>query len=60
MSLKSKSFIDRRVTICMALVAMTLLGYFSYRQLPVELLPNTELPQLYVTAGAWIGRCGPS
>jgi len=47
-----KSFIDRRVTICMALVALTLLGYFSYKQLPVELLPNTELPQLYVTASS--------
>ena len=47
-----KSFIDRRVTICMALVALTLLGYFSYKQLPVELLPNTELPQLYITANS--------
>ena len=47
-----KSFIDRRVTICMLLVALTLLGYFSYKQLPVELLPNTELPQLYVNASS--------
>ena len=47
-----KSFIDRRVTICMLLVALTLLGYFSYKQLPVELLPNTELPQLYITASS--------
>ena len=52
MSNSSKSFIDRRVTICMLLVAMTLLGYFSYKQLPVELLPNTELPQLYITANS--------
>ena len=36
----------------MLLVAMTLLGYFSYKQLPVELLPNTELPQLYVSASS--------
>ena len=50
--MKFKSFIDRRVTICMLLVAMTLLGYFSYKQLPVELLPNTEMPQLYVRASA--------
>ena len=50
--MKFKSFIDRRVTICMLLVALTLLGYFSYKQLPVELLPNTELPQLYVTASS--------
>ena len=47
-----KSYIDRRVTICMLLVALTLLGYFSYKQLPVELLPNTEMPQLYVRASA--------
>ena len=50
--MKFKSFIDRRVTICMLLVALTLLGYFSYQQLPVELLPNTELPQLYVTCSS--------
>ena len=50
--IESRSFIDRRVTICMLLVAMTLLGYFSYKQLPVELLPNTELPQLYVTCSS--------
>ena len=36
----------------MLLVALTLLGYFSYKQLPVELLPNTEMPQLYVRASA--------
>ena len=47
-----KSYIDRRVTICMLLVALTLLGYFSYKQLPVELLPNTEMPQLYVRASS--------
>lgn len=47
-----KSFVDRRVTICMLLVAMSLMGYFSYRQLSVELLPNTELPQLYISCSA--------
>ena len=47
-----RSYIDRRVTICMLLVALTLLGYFSYKQLPVELLPNTEMPQLYVRASS--------
>ena len=48
--MNSKSFIDRRVTICMLLVAMTLLGYFSYKQLPVEVLPNTAVTRLYVSA----------
>ena len=52
MNVSNKSYIDRRVTICMLLVALTLLGYFSYKQLPVELLPNTEMPQLYVRASS--------
>jgi multidrug efflux pump subunit AcrB/ABC-type multidrug transport system ATPase subunit len=30
-------------------LALTLLGYVSYKQLPVELLPNAELPMLFVT-----------
>lgn len=47
-----KSFIDRRVTICMLMVALSLLGYFSYQQLPIELLPNTELPQLYISCSS--------
>lgn len=40
--------IDRKITICMLFIALTLLGYVSYKQLPVELLPNAELPMLYV------------
>lgn len=32
----------------MLFIALTLLGYVSYKQLPVELLPNAELPMLYV------------
>lgn len=32
----------------MLFVALTLLGYVSYKQLPVELLPNAELPVLFV------------
>jgi multidrug efflux pump subunit AcrB/ABC-type multidrug transport system ATPase subunit len=32
----------------MLFIALTLLGYVSYKQLPVELLPNAELPVLYV------------
>jgi len=33
----------------MLFLALTLLGYVSYKQLPVELLPNAELPMLFVT-----------
>lgn len=32
----------------MLFIALTLLGYVSYKQLPVELLPNAELPMLFV------------
>lgn len=33
-------------------LAITLLGYVSYKQLKVELLPNAELPMLYVQVNA--------
>jgi multidrug efflux pump subunit AcrB/ABC-type multidrug transport system ATPase subunit len=33
----------------MLFIALTLLGYVSYKQLPVELYPNAEAPILYVT-----------
>ena len=32
----------------MLFIGLTLLGYISYRLLPVELMPNAELPMLYV------------
>lgn len=32
----------------MLFVGLTFLGYVSYKQLPVELLPNAELPMLFV------------
>ena len=36
----------------MLFIASTLLGYVSYKQLPVELLPNAELPMLYVSVSS--------
>ena len=36
----------------MLFIAFTLLGYVSYKQLPVELLPNAELPMLYVSVNS--------
>lgn len=30
--------LNRRITICMLFIALSLLGYVSYKQLPVELL----------------------
>jgi multidrug efflux pump subunit AcrB len=47
-----KSFIDRKVTICMLLIFVSLLGYVSYKQLPIEMLPNAELPTLYIVASS--------
>src|SRR5690554_2179152 len=44
--------LNRRVTISMLFIAFTLLGYFSYKQLPVELLPNAELPMLFVSVSS--------
>ncbi|MDR1562041.1 MAG: efflux RND transporter permease subunit [Dysgonamonadaceae bacterium] len=38
-----------KIKISMLFIAITLLGIASYRQLPLELLPNAELPQLYVS-----------
>jgi multidrug efflux pump subunit AcrB/ABC-type multidrug transport system ATPase subunit len=36
----------------MLFIALTLLGYVSYKQLPVELLPNAELPMLFVSVNS--------
>ncbi len=36
----------------MLFLSITLLGYVSYKQLKVELLPNAELPMLYVQVNA--------
>ena len=38
--------LHRKIAICMLFIALTGLGYVSYKQLPVELLPNAELPML--------------
>ena len=44
--------LHRKITICMIFIGITMLGYLSYRQLPVELLPNAELPMLFVQIGS--------
>lgn len=43
-----KSLLQRKVTICMIFLGLSLLGYISYNRLAVELLPNAELPMLFV------------
>ncbi|MDR0698088.1 MAG: efflux RND transporter permease subunit [Tannerella sp.] len=44
--------LNRRITIGMLFMSLTLLGYVSYKQLPVELLPNAELPVLFVSVNS--------
>ncbi|MDR2472340.1 MAG: efflux RND transporter permease subunit [Tannerella sp.] len=44
--------LTKRITISMLFISLTLLGYVSYKQLPVELLPNAELPMLAVQVNA--------
>lgn len=41
--------IRRKILIVMLFVGLTMLGYISYRNLPVELIPNAELPFLTVS-----------
>lgn len=40
--------IKRKTLIAMVFTALTMLGYFSYKQLAVELYPNATLPMLFV------------
>ncbi|MBR5802797.1 MAG: efflux RND transporter permease subunit [Bacteroidaceae bacterium] len=43
-----KFIITRKITICMLFIALSMLGYVSNKLLYVEMLPNAELPMLYV------------
>ncbi|MCE5250766.1 efflux RND transporter permease subunit [bacterium] len=47
-----RTIIQRKTLVSMFFIACVLLGYISYKQLPVELLPNAELPYLFVTVSA--------
>jgi len=44
---------NRKTFISMLFIALTMLGYLSYKRLPVELFPNTELPFLIVQIGSY-------
>jgi len=46
--------IRRPVAVTMAYLAVALLGVAAWRNIPIELLPDTQLPQLHVTA-QWRG-----
>lgn len=43
-----KFVIQRKTFVSMFFIGICLLGFISYKQLPVELLPNAELPMLFV------------
>ncbi len=43
--------IRRKVLIAMLFTGLSMLGIFSYKQLPVELFPNTQIPYLFVQVG---------
>ncbi len=52
MTKKITSFFQRKVLISMLFLGLSLMGYISYKQLPLELLPVIELPQLIVQVSA--------
>ncbi len=43
-----KFVIERKTFVSMIFIALTMLGYLSYRNLPVELFPSVELPVMIV------------
>jgi multidrug efflux pump subunit AcrB/ABC-type multidrug transport system ATPase subunit len=43
--------LKRRILIIMLFAGLTMLGYVSYKKLPVELIPTTNLPLLIVQVG---------
>ncbi|HEX7048689.1 MAG TPA: efflux RND transporter permease subunit [Longimicrobiales bacterium] len=45
--------IRRPVAVSMTYLAISLLGYAAWRNIPIELLPDTQLPQLAITADWW-------
>jgi multidrug efflux pump subunit AcrB len=40
--------LKRRILISMFFVGLSMLGFISYKRLPVELIPNTQLPALQI------------
>jgi len=46
--------LKRRILIIMIFAALTMLGYVSYKKLSVELIPNAELPAIFVQVGTML------
>ncbi len=40
--------LKRRTLVIMLLLGLSMLGYISYKKLPLELIPNAQLPTLIV------------
>src|SRR5687768_10484041 len=49
-----RASIRRPVAITMAYAAIAALGAFAWQNIPIELIPDTDLPRLTVT-GSWRG-----
>ncbi len=47
-------FVRRPVAVAMAYLAVASLGLFAWRNIPIELFPDTDLPSLQIT-GSWPG-----
>ena len=43
--------IKRKILISMLFAGLSMLGYFSYKNLPVALFPNAEMPVFYIQVG---------
>ncbi|UII19428.1 efflux RND transporter permease subunit [Fulvivirga ligni] len=46
------TIIKRKVLVSMLFIGFTVMGYISYKKLPVELFPNVEFPVLIVQVGS--------
>jgi multidrug efflux pump subunit AcrB/ABC-type multidrug transport system ATPase subunit len=46
--------IKRKILITMLFTGLTMLGWFSYKQLSVELYPNAQIPFLFVNVGSML------
>src|SRR4030043_998782 len=46
--------LKRRILISMFFAGLSMLGFISYKRLPIELIPNTQLPALVVQVGTML------
>ena len=46
--------LKRRILISMLFVGLSMLGFISYKRLPLELIPNTQLPALVIQTASML------